>query len=188
MKSAKKCALIITLGLAPAFDLRAAAVLCKAGFVCPIVANMSTNGSGSAYDNTAGAWGATGPWGNGGAAIRVYVGSACSTATSGTPAADGGLNCWCRMRNGSAFGVWNYRNKGDSVDNCNKYCEGNCAYSIETAAGYRSALCVPPADQNNICDGTTVIAEGACPAGYILCAGSKNASNDFGSYTVTCSE
>jgi hypothetical protein len=168
-------------------------LLCKVGFSCPIVANMSAHASNYDISTSAKTWNTIGPWGSGGATITVYGNSRCSGTIGreyeiGNPTPDGGSYCWCQMMNNGTLGAWvcrEYMVEGDAV------CASNCTYTCAQFAGwdsfFRPAVCVPPTDQNNSCDGTTVIADGACPVGYIPCIGSGAGSDAKGTYTISCS-
>jgi hypothetical protein len=173
-------------------DSHAAEILCKVGFACPIVANMSTSGTFSRYGGgpSENEWSVTGPWGSGGATLVVYGNSRCSDTSGtyleiGTPAAGGGIYCWCQIKNGSLLSDWTFHS--DLGSNCHWGCGGDCSGSFRYDSSHRSAVCVPPTSQSNTCDSTTVIANNTCSVGYIPCVGSKTSSNTAGSYTITCS-
>jgi hypothetical protein len=190
MKRIVICALMIF--AAAASDSRAEPILCKQGFSCPIVASMSDNGSEYGYSGDT-TWFAKGPWGSGGATITIYGNIRCSATSgdglywgaAGNPSASAGQYCWCQMRNGSFAGPWVFQSAHGSVEVCmtSGHCTGDCGHGAMSAVAFRSPMC-----STDACDGTTIIADGACPAGYAPCAGSQNSSNAFGSYTVTCSE
>jgi hypothetical protein len=174
-----------------ASDSSAAPILCKLIFTCPIVANMSTNGSST--DNMSNdIWRVIGPWGSGGATILVGGNSRCSStngtyAVAGNPVEGGGQYCWCNM-DGGISGVWVFRYELSSLNVCRVGCTSTCASHFMNASDFRAAICVPRAGQNNICDNTAVVTDGACSARYIQCVGSKSTSNTAGNYTITCSE
>jgi hypothetical protein len=176
-----------------------AAVLCKKQsviFICPIVENMMTK-NGISYDYVNGTidapWNITGPWGNVGTNITVNGNSRCSETNGsylniGNPSAEGGQYCWCQMTNNSLSGVWVFAHYFSEILICVSTCAHDCAYYAQASAIFRSAVCVPPTSQSSNCDGTTIIADNACPAGYVQCIGYKSSSDTAGNYTITCSE
>jgi hypothetical protein len=168
--------------------------LCKqqtSGFTCPIVANMSTNGSSSNYvgGSYEGTWTTTGPWGSGGTTITVGGNSRCSGTSgsysnTGSPLAGGGGYCWCQMVNEGLSGAWAFM-ENYGITNCTSSCAYYCAYFVKNGSMFRPAVCRPQVLGS--CDGTTVIAD-LCQIGYAQCIGSKSSSNTAGNYTITCSE
>jgi hypothetical protein len=174
-------------------DLHSAPILCKQVFTCPIVENIGFDGDPlkSYFDPGAeGKWTVTGPWGNGGTEMAVKGNSRCSLETSeqrgdmGNPTAGNGKYCWCQMVNDGVSGVWVYDGSFSTASDCAAACGNGCEISIYSFPLFRIAICAP----SNICDETAVIADGACPAGYAKCTGSKEGSDISGNYTINCSE
>ncbi|MDR3208888.1 MAG: hypothetical protein LBT45_03500 [Rickettsiales bacterium] len=175
-----------------AVDSRAA-MLCKQGFSCPIIENMSSDGH-SVGANVFGDWEAKGPWGAGGTMITVNGKSMCSTEGStvygeiGHP--ENGMQadryCWCQMSNNGLPSAWVFFGDYGVDFRCGFYCTDDCLNEFTTAPAFRKAICVPPTD--NTCDSTTIIADGGCPAGYAQCTGTRNGGDIAGQYTITCSE
>jgi hypothetical protein len=132
-----------------------AAVLCKKAasapttFTCPIVENMSTNGSKYSYGSGAeSTWTVTGPWGSWGA-IAVNGNSRCSSTSEtypniGNPTADGGKYCWCQIVNEGVSGAWAFWNTLSHATDCASRCASFCARNVEDASTFRAAICVPP--------------------------------------------
>jgi hypothetical protein len=180
-----------------AADSPAAPILCKQqpDFTCPIVTNMSTDGSDYAYGGGAeSAWTATGPWGGGGSTITVGGNSRCSFTDGktygriGDPSTREGEHCWCQMVNAGFLGAWAYRGYRVTVPYCVSFCAFDCASGVRDSSAFRPMVCVPPASQPGPCDGTVVIANGACPAGYAKCVGTGAGDDAKGRFTITCSE
>jgi hypothetical protein len=177
-------------------DSPAAPILCKVGFTCPIVANMETNGNdyNSNYGTTEGTWNVAGPWGSGGSTITVYGNSRCSSTSGtalsrGSPVAGGGEYCWCQITNNGVLSAWAFRSRFSSrPEVCTLNCAGSCVLDVRNGPNFRAVLCSSSVGQNNSCNGTTVIAEGVCPAGYVQCIGTGTGGDTAGNYTITCSE
>jgi hypothetical protein len=173
----------------------AATILCKTGFSCPMVENVP--GGGSDYgrqEGWEGAWSVMGPWGGGNVMITLEGNSRCSPTSGisfgeiGKPIAGNGNYCWCQMKNGASLGAWALRSSYGETSFCRLLCASNCVNGVGDFYDFRSAICVPPADQTNNCDETTLVAENTCPAGYVKCVGSKKGSDAAGQFTITCSE
>jgi hypothetical protein len=156
MKRIRKHVSIITSVFLTAFASAdsQAAVLCKklpAIFTCPIVENISANGSGYDYVGGAyeGTWTATGPWGSGSSAITVSGNSRCSGtsgsyAVVGNPSSGGGTYCWCQMTNAGLSGAWAFRDDYGGASYCASNCALVCAHNVRFDSAFRSAVCVPP--------------------------------------------
>jgi hypothetical protein len=187
---------IMFFGLMTMSDSSATPILCKqqtGGFTCPIIVNMSADGSSYDYVNNAtdGTWNVKGPWGSGGIPITVYGNSRCS-GTSGTypnignPISGGGEYCWCQMINGLLSGVWVFLTKQRPGLACALFCADYCAYHVQSISVFGNIFLSTLCERS--CDDTTVIAENNCSLGYIKCIGSKTSSNTAGNYTITCNE
>jgi hypothetical protein len=88
------------------------------------------------------------------------------------------------MVNNGISGAWAFFYDYGSAQNCVFLCAYYCGYNVVNDPSFRAAVCVP----STYCDGTTMIADNACPGGYIPCIGSAPSSDTAGNYTINCSE
>jgi hypothetical protein len=162
----KKTKLLVFICALTVSQTHADKILCKKGF-CPIVSNMSINGTALSYDD--GAWTVTGPWGGGGAPIIINGNHRCSETkgtylNTGSPVEDAGQYCWCQMKSEDSSGSWVFQS--DQKTHCDANCKVNCANYVQSKSNFRAAACVSVSDS---CNRTTVSAENDCPSGYVRC-------------------